>query len=73
MKPDVNVEAEAAPKENAQPKAPKTEIFENFEILEEKQEEPAKHQKVFSFAPAPKAPSFDFLDELKQKLEKREH
>lgn len=72
VKPDVNVEAEAAPEENAQPKAPKTEIFENFEILEEKQEEPAKHQKVFSFAPAPKAPSFDFLDELKQKLEKRQ-
>jgi hypothetical protein len=44
---------------------PKTEIFENFEILEEKQEEPPKDQKVFSFAPAPKAPSFDFLDELK--------
>ena len=27
---------------------------------------------MFSFAPAPKAPSFDFLDELKQKLEKRQ-
>ena len=49
---------------------PKTEVFENFEILDAPAPKPV--QKDLNHYVGYKQPCFNFMDELKEKLEKRQ-
>ena len=57
------------------PKVARTEVFESFELPEERAEKEVKAKKEKwqpSFQPQPRAPAFDFMDELMEKLEQRQ-
>ena len=56
------------------PRIPKTEIFENFELIDTKDKEKEKSRwgEYVPYQPSQSLPSFDFLDELKLKLENRQ-
>lgn len=65
-------EIEKLPRVEKKMPPPKTEVFENFEILEENIKVEKKQEQDLNHYVGYKQPCFNFMDELKEKLSKRQ-